>query len=139
MPHLVRKGKYAVKRSRVIKEHIRMNHRPRRVSPTALSLILIHINPALLKSLFYQCTVLLPHRGKCLIDNLFCLVKRDFHINTTYNRCIDIVHMQLINAQKLLPQGDIAVHLIHICVHGLNQIFVHGNRNLVIKQRLLHS
>ena len=44
---------------------------------------------------------------------------------------VHIVEMQLIHAQQLLAQADIAVHLVHVGIYGLHQIAVNLRRHVV--------
>ena len=43
--------------------------------------------------------------------------------------------MKLADAQKLLAKPHVPVHLVHVLVHGFNELMVHAHRHLGRVQR----
>ena len=75
--HLVGQCELAVQSAGVVQQHIGVNRRSSRIGAAAFPLILVHINPAVIKALFEDGTVSLPQRGQCVIDGLLCLLIRN--------------------------------------------------------------
>ena len=135
VPHLVRQRELAVKCSRIVEKHIRMHTRARRVRARALAGIFIHVNPAIVKALLQDLPVPLAHDAKRLRDGLLCLCKGNPLLRRGNQRRIEIVHMKLADAQKLFAKPHVPMHLVHVLVHGFDQLMVYADRNLRCVQR----
>ena len=129
--HLVGDGEHGVQRVLLVQEYIGVGPGVAGgVGPGALAPVFVHVDPALVKALFQKRRVVLPQHGQGLQHGLLCLVVGDLHRRVPHHRGVDVVHVQLLHAQQLFPQGDIAVHLVQVPVHGLDEIVVHALRHL---------
>ena len=123
--HFVRKGEFAVKGVLMVQQDIGVNSCTCGIRAAALSLILVNVYPAVFKALFEYRKVILAHRCKGFQDSFLSLLKCYLHICVRNNRSIKVIEMKLVNAQKLLSQSNIIVHIVHIVMYGFNKVFVH--------------
>ena len=129
--HLVDEGEHAVEVILVVEQHVGVGPAVAgAVGAAALAGVLIHVEPAVAKGLFeHVCIVLAEHR-ECFERGLLGLFKGDFNVRVRDDRRIDVVHVQRINAHDLLAQGNVAVHLVKVAVHRVDEIGVHRRRHL---------
>ena len=126
MAHLVGQGELAVQGAGVVQQHEGMDLGACGVSAAPLALVLIDIDPAVLKALLQNGPVAVAQRIQRIIHGLLGLGKGDLGGLVLEQRGIHIVEVQLLHAQQLLAQADIAVHLVHVPVDRLDQIVVDG-------------
>ena len=135
--HLVRQREFAVKGVLVVQQHIGVYSRAGGICAAALPLVLVNVYPAVLNTLAEYRTVVLAHRRQGVVDLLLCLLERDLHLNVADDGSIQVVGMQLVNAQQLLAELHILVHVVHVLVDCLNKLLVNLHRNLVAVERCL--
>lgn len=58
------------------------------------------------------------------------LLEGDLLLRLGNHAGVDIVHVQLLQAHHLFPQGHIPVHFVHVLVDGLDQVVIHRLRHL---------
>ena len=129
--HLVGKGEHAVKVVLVVEQHIGVGPAAAgAVGAAALAGILIHVNPAVVEALFQHVRIVLAEHGERLEHVRLRLVVGDLGVRVGDDRRVDIVHMQLIVAHDLLAQGNIAIHLVEVAMHRVDEVGVHRRRHL---------
>ena len=129
--HLVGKGEHAVEIVLVVEQHIGV--RPAAagaVGAAALAGIFIHVDPAVVEALLQHVRIVLAEHGERLEHVCLRLVIGDLGVRVRDDRRIDVVHVQRINAHDLLAQGNVAVHLVKVAVHRVDEIGVHRRRHL---------
>ena len=125
MTHFVRQRKHTVKCILMIEQYIRVNSCTCGICSACFALVLVNVYPAVFKALFEYRKVILAHRCKGFQDSFLSLLKGYLHICVRNNRSIKVIEMQLVNAQKLLSQCNIIVHIVHIVMDSFNKVFVH--------------
>ncbi len=95
-----------------------------RICPAPFSLILIDVDPAVLKPLFYLCHIILSERRQRRENGILRLPERDLPRGVSDHRRINIVHVQFIHAKTFFAQSHIAVHFIEIGADRLKQTLV---------------
>ena len=132
MTHLVNQCEDVVQRPRPVEQHIRMHAvYTGGISSAALALILDDINPAIRKCPSHHRKILLPERLQGFKHHLPGLLVGNLHAIVTDHRGVYIIHMQLRNAEHLLAQADVAMHLVKIPVNALDQVVTHFRSDIV--------
>ncbi len=132
MAHLMGKCRNGIQRSGEVQQNERIGIiGAGRIGTAGFPNIWIHINPAVfircpdpVDIVFAKRCHRIQHHLLCLLIGIACMI-------TGRQRCIDIIVMQLIQAENLLAQCDIAVHRIHVVMHSLNQIVIDRYRNVI--------
>ena len=136
MPHLMGQGEHAVQRVLVVQQHVRVRVAVARgIRAAPLSLVFIHIDPPAGKSFLQQLGIVLSQYGQSFQHGALGLLERDLHRRVLHHGSIHVVHVQLVHAQQLFPQRHIAVHLVQVPVHRLDQVGVDLRLHLVGVQR----
>jgi hypothetical protein len=124
--HLVGQGEHAVQIVLVVQEHIGVGPgRAGGIGAAALAGVFINVDPAVVKALAQKRRVVLAQHAQGLQHGLLGLLKGDLPGGVGHDGHIDVGHVQLVRAQQLFAQGDIAVHLVQVGVHGVDEVFVH--------------
>ena len=135
--HLVCQRELAVERAGVVQQHIRMHRGACGICAGALADVFIDVDPAVVEALLQHLAVVLAHAGQRFQNSLLRIGKLDVRVGLRDQRRIEVIHVQLVHAQQLLAQADIAVHLIEILVDGLDQLMVNARRDLGAVERSL--
>ena len=133
--HLMHEREHVVERALEVEQYIRMHARACRVGARALALVLVHVDPAVGKAFAEQIQVVLTERRERLQCDLLGLLEREFHLHAVHDRHIQVVHVQLVHAEQLLSQRNIAVHGRKRAVYCIDQIAVNLGRHLVAVER----
>ncbi len=129
--HLVRDGELAVEVVGLIEQNIGVRAPiAGGVRAAALADVGIHVEPAMVEALAQHGGIILAEHSERIERGLLGLLKGDFNVRVTGQWGIDIVHVRFINAHDLLAQGDIAVHLVEVAVHRVDEDCVHRRRHL---------
>ena len=128
--HLVHEREHIVERALEVEQHIGMHARACRIRARALALVLVNVDPAVFKALADEREIILAERRERLERDLLRLLKRELHLHALDDRHIQVVHMQLVHAEQLFAQLDIAVHGTEGAVHRVDQIAVDLGRDL---------
>ena len=128
--HLVGQGELAVEVVLVVEQDEGVDRAADGVGAGALALVFIDIHPPLVKAALQDLAVLLAQHSGGLQHLLPGLGEGDLLVGLGEHGGVDIVHVQLVQAHGLLPQGHVAVHLVHVLVDGLDEIVVHRHRHL---------
>ena len=120
----------------VIQQHKGMHtvDAPRKRS-RGLSLVLVYVNPAVVVRFVQQACVVFAERRKRFLDGLFRFLIAHGHSAIRYDGRIKIIHFKLIDAKLLFAQRHIAAHSRQLFMHGLNELLIHGDGNVVAKER----
>ena len=102
-----------------------------RVCTAPLPLVLIDIDPAVLKAFLYRCNVVLTKRCERLKHRLLRLIIGNLFGCIRDHRRVDVIHVKFVHPEALLAQLYIAVHLVHVGIYGLHQIAVNLRRHIV--------
>ena len=137
--HFVRQGELAVKSVLMVQQDVRVYPRACGIRSAALALVFVDVYPAVLDSLAEYRAVILAHRRQGVVDLLLCLVERDLDLDVAYDRRIEVVGVQLVNAEQLLAQLHVLIHVIHVFVNRLDKLLVYLNRYLVAAERCLEG
>ena len=136
MPHLMGEGEHAVQRVLVVEQHIRVRIAVARgIRSAPLALVFVHVDPPAGKPFLQQIGVVLSQHGERLEHGALCLLKRDLHRRILHHGGVHVVHVQLVHTQQLFAQRHIAVHLVQVSVHRLNQVGVDLRLHLVGVER----
>ena len=136
MPHLMGQGEHAVQRVLVVQQHIRVRVAVARgIRAAPLALVFVYIDPPAGKSFLQQVGIVFSQHGQGFQHGALGLLKRDLHRRILHHGRIHVVHVQLVHAQQLFPQRHIAVHLVQVPVHRLDQVGVDLRLHLVGVQR----
>ena len=110
MSHFMRQREHIVQRVIIIQQHVRVRAiRTRGISTAALALILIHVDPAIRKSLAKHCQIVLAKGLQSLQDRLLRLLERDLLRNALDHGRINVIHVKLVQPQALLAKSHVAV------------------------------
>ena len=100
------------------------------IRAAALAGIFVNVDPAVGKALLQQVGIILAeHRERFEHRGLGFLVG-DLAVGIRHDGGVHVVHVQLVHAEQLLAQRNIAVHLVHVRVDGLDEIVVNLLRHL---------
>ena len=135
MAHLMHEGEHIVQRALEIQEHIGVHARARGIRARALTLVLVHIDPAVCEALAQDGEVILAQRGERPQRDLLGLVEGEFHLHTLDHRNIQVVHVQLVQPEQAAAQRYIAVHGPERAVHRVDQAVVDLRVDLGAVQR----
>ena len=138
VPHLMGQGEHVVQGAVEIHQHVGMAavDAPG-ICAAAFSLVLVDVHPAVLKTLPKDFPVLLPQRGKALCHDGFCLLVGVGPVKFRHHGHIQIVHVDVVQAQGLLAHPDVAVQQGQILPDGGHQVVVDQLRHLVLRQGVL--
>ena len=132
--HFVSQGELAVQSAGIVQKHKGVHIRARGISAAALALVLVYIDPAIVKALFQDPAVVLSQRCQGIENRLLGLLKGNVPVGFRHQRRVNVIEMELVHPQQLLAQPDIAVHGGQLLVNGFNEIFVHGHRHIASVQ-----
>src|SRR5699024_908443 len=90
-----------------------------------LAHVLVHVDPAVVKALPDDGPVVVAHGGQGLVDGVLGLLVGDDLVRAGDHGGVDVVHVELIHPQQLLAQADIAVELVQVGVHRVDEVAVH--------------
>ena len=135
MTHLMGQRELAVQRSGVVQQDVGMHHRPGGIRAAALALVLVHVDPAVVEAVFQNGAVIVAQRRQRVVNGLLGLLVGNVLVHIFQQGGVHIVEMQLVHAQQLLAQTDIAVHFVHVLVDCLDEVLVHGGRDVGRVQR----
>ena len=96
-----------------------------------LSLVLVYVYPALAEGPVKKPAVFLAQRSEGLLYYVLCFLEGELHARVLYHRIVEVVHMQLFKAQRLLAEGDIPAHGGQRLMHRLNKAVIHRHRHVV--------
>ena len=131
MAHLVGDSEHGFEIVLLVEQNIGVRARASGgVRAAALAAVLVHVYPAAAEARFEQLGIVLAEDAQGFEDGLLRLVIADRDGSIRYDRGVHIVHMQLIHAEELLAQCDIAVHLVHVIVDSVDEVEVYALRNL---------
>ena len=134
--HLVGDGEHGVERVLVVQKHIGVRAGiAGGVCAAALAAVFVHVYPAAVKALSEKRGIVLAQHLERVEHGFLCVFEAYLRRRVGYNGGVYVVHMKLVNAQKLFAHGDIAVHLVHVGVNGVDEIHVHALRNLCPVER----
>ena len=109
---------------------IGVDQRPGHIAAGPLSRVLIDIDPAAVQPLPEDGLILAPQGGHGPIDGLPGVGIGDFGVHPGDHGSVHIVEVQLLQAQKLFPQADIAVHLVQVGPDGGDAVsYTHLHRS----------
>lgn len=131
MAHLVGQGKLAVQIVLVVQQDIGVGTAVAGgVGAAALADVLVHVDPAVAEALLQQGHIVVTQHLQGLQHGLLGLLIGDGLVGVGHDGGVHIVHMQLVHAQQLLAQGNVAVHLVQVVVNGLDEVHVHRHGDL---------
>ena len=131
MAHLVGQGKLAVQIVLVVQQDIGVGTAVAGgVGAAALADVLVHVDPAVAEALLQQVHIVVTQHLQGLQHGLLGLLIGDGLVGVGHDGGVHIVHMQLVHAQQLLAQGNVAVHLVQVVVNGLDEVHVHRHGDL---------
>ena len=138
--HLVRDGKDVARRLLVVEQDVRVYAvGARAVCAAALARRLAHVHPAFGKPLAQESAVFLAERRKPAHDQLARVLVGELELRVFDERRVDVVHMLLFISQNALAQGDIAVHIRQIFMHGGDQVLIDADGDVLPFQRALQT
>ena len=105
----------------------------------ALARVFIDVDPTVVEALLQHLAVVLAERSQRVVNGLLGLFDGRAAAHALNERAVQVVHMQLVHAEELLAQVDIAVHLVQILVNGLDEVRVDARRNVCDIERSLHG
>ena len=130
--HLMRQRGDAVQRAAEVQQDIGVGViAAAGVRTAALAAVGVNIDPALGKRLADGFGVILAQGSNSLQHHFLRGFVGVALIQIADQRGVDIVEMQLLHAQHLLAQADVAVHRGHMLAHGGNQIVVDLGGNVL--------
>ena len=132
--HFVSQSELAVQSTGVVEQHKGVHIRTRRISAAALALVLVYVNPAIVKALFQNPAVVLSQGRQSVENGLLGFLKGYMPVGGGHQRRVNVIEMELVHPQQLLAQPDIAVHGGQLLVNGFNEIFVDGHRHIASVQ-----
>ena len=136
--HLVDQREDIVQRAVKVQKHVGMHAVDAdRVGAAPLALVLTDIDPAVPERLPHVRQILLPERRECLQGRLLRLLVGDGNRVALHHRHVDIVHVELLNPEKPLPQAHISVKAVHVMMHGADQPVADRGRDVVLVHRRL--
>ena len=133
--HLVGQSKLAVQCAGIVQQHVGMDGGASGISTAALALILVNVDPAVVKALLQNGPVVLAQRSQGIVDSLLRLLIGDMLVNAGQEWGVNVIEMQFFNAQQLLAQADIAVHTGKLLVNRFDQVVVNRHRHIGAVQR----
>ena len=92
------------------------------IGAAPLALVLIDVDPAVIEALLQQLHIVVAQNLQGLQYRLLGLGIADLLGGVGHDGGVHVVHVQLIHAQKLLAQGDIAVHLVQVGMNRFDQV-----------------
>ena len=135
MTHLMGQRKLAVQRAGIVQQHIRMHGRTGGIGAAALALILVDVNPTVIKALFQDGAIILSQRSQGLIHCLLCLLIGNVLVHIRQQRGVNVVEVQLLHTQQLFAKPDIAVHTGKLFMNRFNEVIIDGHRHIGAVQR----
>ena len=100
------------------------------VGAAPLAHVLPDVDPAVVEAFLQKVGVVLAQDGQGLQHRLLGGLIGDDAVGVRHDGGVDIVHVELVHAQALLPQGHVAVHLVQVVVDGGDEIMVNLGRHL---------
>ena len=140
MAQLMRERERVVERIGVIQKHIGMHaEHAGRERAGGLALVLVNIDPALVKRAAEGLAVFLAHWLRRFQHELLRLFIGHIEINLVDHRNVQVVQVQLVLPQRLSTHFEIALHRAQTTLQRGNEIVVQRNRNVIAVQHRFAS
>ena len=129
--HLVDQSEHIGQAAAPVEQHVGMHSvNAGGVCTSLLAFIFKNVDPSFCKCLSDHRHILLPQRLQRFEHIFLGILVCDSHRVVADHRRIDVVHVKLVDAEHLLAQADVAVHLVQVPVDALDQIVADGRRHV---------
>ena len=105
------------------------------VSARALAHVLVHVDPATFKASPQPVQIVLAQGRQRLQHQFLGLLEGELHLHIPHHVGVQIVEMQLLHPQQLLPQAGVPVQLGQILPHRVDEAVIDALRHLRPIQR----